>query len=198
MAEETYKKLVRLSQEGGILITPSMIDGAVRAGILTKDEAKEALAGKYNDRLEREYGTRVVSPCPGTIANLTQHSATPEQKEQGVKDLSKECQEELKKLLTFEEMPTLKEVEKRASEIVFLLQRCEPCATKAMVGGAPYLMCPLENKLIESGIVPMYAFSKREVVEEIGPDGEVVKKSIFRHKGFISLKEKVERALEGI
>ena len=55
-----------------------------------------------------------------------------------------------------------------------------------MIGGAPYLMAPLENVLMKNNRVPVYAFSVRESVEQIQSDGSVVKNNIFRHKGFVS------------
>ena len=54
-----------------------------------------------------------------------------------------------------------------------------------MIGGAPFLMGALESALLDYGITPVYAFSKRESVEEVQKDGSVKKINIFRHAGFI-------------
>ena len=54
-----------------------------------------------------------------------------------------------------------------------------------MIGGALWLMAPLEKALRDAGVIPIYAFSERVVVEEILPGGEVRKVAIFRHKGFV-------------
>jgi hypothetical protein len=51
----------------------------------------------------------------------------------------------------------------------------------AMIGGAPWMMGTLEHCLLDVGIAPIYAFSKRNVVE--GDDGTKVVK--FVHEGFI-------------
>lgn len=117
------------------------------------------------------------------IVNLTQHSSTPEQRAHGVVDLEGKEREELLELLTFNELPTQSEVRERAERIADLTSThgCEA----AMIGGAPYLMGPLEAALRERGITPLYAFTKRESVEEVQPDGSVRKTAVFRHAGFI-------------
>ena len=57
-----------------------------------------------------------------------------------------------------------------------------------MIGGAPYFMSTLEKKLKEYGIKPLYSFSKRIVEESEDKDtGEVVKKTIFKHLGFVEV-----------
>jgi len=54
-----------------------------------------------------------------------------------------------------------------------------------MIGGAPYLMPPLQRALLKRGLKPLYAFSRREVIEEAQPDGSVRKSIIFRHIGWV-------------
>lgn len=63
---------------------------------------------------------------------------------------------------------------------------------RAMIGGAPYLMGPLENALSEKGITPEYAFSVREVVQVEKPDGTVANQSVFKHEGFVEATTKPE------
>jgi len=128
------------------------------------------------------------------ILNLTQHPATPEQVEQGVVDLEGEYLIALKRALTFDTLPSAKEVTERAEYIAELACHnglgCDdgddPLATAALIGGAPYLMAPLERALWRIGVVPFYAFSQRESVEDTQPDGSVRKVAVFRHVGFVA------------
>ena len=115
--------------------------------------------------------------------NLTQHPATPAQIEQGVVRLAEEDERKVRQLLTFNELPTPDEVRERAERIADMAARYE--ADAAMIGGAPYLMPPLERALRERGIKPLYAFSRREVREEKQDDGSVKKVSVFKHVGFV-------------
>jgi len=54
-----------------------------------------------------------------------------------------------------------------------------------MIGGAPYFMGALESALLEAGVEPVYAFSRRVSEEMIQPDGSVRKVGVFRHVGFV-------------
>lgn len=54
-----------------------------------------------------------------------------------------------------------------------------------MLGGAPFLMAPLERAFVEAGWRVLYAFSRRESVEEPQPDGSVRKTAVFKHIGFV-------------
>lgn len=118
------------------------------------------------------------------IINLTQHPATPEQVEQGVKDLPEFLKDQLIAALTFNNLPTADDIKVRAAAICSIAK--ETGATAAMIGGAPYLMGALEWALLRAKIQPLYAFSKRESVEEKLPDGSVKKTSVFKHAGFVS------------
>lgn len=120
------------------------------------------------------------------ILNLTQHTATPAQKEQGVIDMLPEHKELLVRLLTFNELPSEQLLFQRATELVLLASKyaCE----HVMIGGAPYLMPYLEQAIaIDMGKVAVYAFSKRVSVESTNSDGEVVKTTSFVHEGFVGL-----------
>lgn len=121
------------------------------------------------------------------ILNLTQHPATAEQAETGVIDLPPTERQELLALLTFEELPDALAVRQRAWAIETLAATAamQLGATAAMIGGAPFLMAPLEAALRQCGIEPLYAFSRRESVEEAQPDGSVRKTNVFRHAGFV-------------
>lgn len=127
------------------------------------------------------------------IYNATQHKATPEQEDAGVINISLNLSE----LLTFSSLPTRDELWERAHTIAGLLwqyhsDQCEmnylsplhePC--RVMIGGAPYLMSPLEEVLKEYSIIPMYAFSERVSEEYVNNQGEVVKRNVFKHLGFV-------------
>ena len=123
------------------------------------------------------------------ILNLTQHPGTPEQ---GVTDLTGEELAALKTALTFDAIPTAQEIADRAEYIAELAcvnglggEDDDPIPTAAMIGGAPYLMAPLERELRQRGIDPLYAFSVRESAEQTQPDGSIRKVNIFRHAGFV-------------
>ena len=118
------------------------------------------------------------------IANLTQHPASAEQEHAGVVDLPPAQQEKLRELLTFAELPSAEDVKARAEALASLTR-----ASAAMIGGAPYLMAPLETALRERGIKPLYAFSRRESVEQVQADGSVRKVAVFRHVNIRQLKQ---------
>ena len=114
-----------------------------------------------------------------TIINLTQHGSSKEQIDNGVIDLAGDDLAVLKGLLTFDEIPTPEEMDDRGGKIASLL----PVGTNAaMIGGAPFFMPILEEALRRVGITPLYAFTKRIVVEN-PQTGE--KTSVFKHGGFI-------------
>ena len=130
------------------------------------------------------------------ILNLTQHTATQEQKAQLVVE-PRMCKDKIRELLTFEEIPSKEEIEARASELAEIaVSEANHYAgetdnkiwiTRAMIGGAPFLMGALENALRECGFTPVYAFSKRESEEIPQPDGSVRKIAVFRHIGFVEV-----------
>lgn len=117
------------------------------------------------------------------IINLTQHQASAEQLGAGVFDLP--IDSVLKDALTFNVLPTKADIERRAQLITGIALTHE--ATHAMIGGAPYLMGALERLLKEAGIQPLYSFTERVSVEKKGENGEVVKTSIFQHKGWVEV-----------
>lgn len=139
--------------------------------------------------------TDLVKTVRIAVINATQHASTAEQVAAGVyRDLN------VSQWLTFDELPSQLEMEFHADEIGsiiweahseemkanFIEPREEPCY--AMIGGAPWFMPVLERVLRDNyGIRPIYAFSKRESVEEVQADGSVRKTAVFRHAGFIGL-----------
>ena len=117
------------------------------------------------------------------IVNLTQHPATKEQVAAGVFDLEGQALAYVKANLTFNDLPTKEEIVIRADRIADIA--ADHRADAAMIGGAPYLMAPLEAALIARGIAPLYAFSERVSEEEALADGTVRKVNVFRHVGFV-------------
>ena len=123
----------------------------------------------------------------GEILNLTQHNATPEQRQAGVLDIGRQEAQRLRFLLTFDSPPIKRGMELRAKQIVLLAQRHE--AKTVMIGGAPFFMSILERELMMAGINVVYGFSKRELVSETTENGTVVKRNIFRHLGFVKVEK---------
>lgn len=116
-----------------------------------------------------------------SILNLTQHTATPEQVAAGVHEPRDKGR--VQELLTFEELPGVLEVEDRVCELVAVAQSHDH--PQVMIGGAPYLMGPLEKALYTAGFYPMYSFTKRDSVEVPQPDGSTLKTQVFRHVGWV-------------
>jgi hypothetical protein len=90
--------------------------------------------------------------------------------------------------LTFEDIPSKEELESRAYELATLVTNMGAADAKqyrVMVGGAPYFMSFLEKALKEQGHRPLYAFSRRESVDQLQPDGSVRKVAVFRHVGWV-------------
>lgn len=121
------------------------------------------------------------------IVNLTQHPATPEQIAQGVVELDPEDRAECARLLTFDELPTDEDLWVRADQLVELV-KCSPISEPGcwvMIGGAPFFMESLATLLRRGGYCPVFAFSRRESVEQVQADGSVRKVAVFRHMGFV-------------
>lgn len=138
-----------------------------------------------------------------TILNLTQHNATPAQITSGVVDLVGSDKDLLVELLTFNTLPTVEEIESRAQKIAYIasdlmleeknnwieegLDEDDFEQYYAMIGGAPFLMGPLEVALKKFDIIPVYAFSVRDSVDVKQADGSVKKTAIFNHGGFVGM-----------
>ena len=120
------------------------------------------------------------------ILNLTQHAPTQEQIAAGV--IQSVAHSEIQRLLTFSSLPTQEEILERAGALAEIATGAKAGGVGyAMIGGAPYLMGALEEALRRRDIIPVYAFSVRESVEETMPDGSVRKTQVFRHAGFVGL-----------
>lgn len=118
------------------------------------------------------------------ILNLTQHAATADQIAAGVIDLSTQEKAHLVRLLTVDNPPTAQEILDRCADIAQIAALHEPVAIKAMIGGAPAMMNPLEDALLDQGIDPVYAFSVRTSQDKAMPDGTVQKIAVFKHAGW--------------
>ena len=131
------------------------------------------------------------------IINLTQHDATTEQKLLGVRDVPESLRQGLCKALTFDTIPSRWDLLEHAREVLNIAQLAEKelaagpnpespldARTWAMVGGAPFFMPILEEFLCKN-FYPVYAFSKRESVDQVQADGSVRKVAVFRHEGFV-------------
>ena len=114
------------------------------------------------------------------ILNLTQHPASEPQQDEGV--FEPRDKKEVQNLLTFNDLPTKEAIEESAQKLAAIA--AESGAEAAMIGGAPFLMCPLVECLEDAGVSPLFAFSKRESQETILADGTVKKTAVFRHLGF--------------
>lgn len=137
------------------------------------------------------------------ILNITQHAASAEQKAAGTVDHAEPAAADLKQLLTFNKQPTEQQIEDRADTIAdlartHLLEIGERIdipsgggasinRIRCMIGGAPFLMPVLTQAVRSRGLVPVCAFSRREGVDEVQADGSVIKRSVFRHLGFVNL-----------
>jgi len=126
-----------------------------------------------------------------SILNLTQHQASQEQLDAGVENLPAETLPRLKELLTFDDPPTYKEMIDRAWAIIDILPKghahrnnnapAKHNRSMAMIGGAPFFIPVLADRLLKVGITPVYAFTKRLVTE----DGNGKKTSVFQHVDFV-------------
>ena len=118
------------------------------------------------------------------ILNLTQHPASPEQVDAGVINPTPEIKAKIVRLITFNSLPNLDEINARANAVAAMVNGMPEKFGRAMIGGAPFFMGALETALKKIGIVPVYAFSQR-IVEESAGGSE--KKVIFKHEGFVEV-----------
>lgn len=124
------------------------------------------------------------------IVNLTQHQSSAEQLAEGVFDLPADVRATVSGLLTFTAPPQAGEVRARARDLALIAAhalRDAPLTPlpRAMIGGAGWLMASLELALSEQGIVPVYSFSERVMIEKTMQDGVVRKVADFKHLEFI-------------
>lgn len=150
-------------------------------------DAEKALASILGGNFEEEYEEEEEEEesQETAIINMTQHAATAEQLAAGVVDFVPEIKAQVQALLTFDTLPSAREIRSRAEKLTALVESWG--FTRAMIGGAPFLMGALETALKNCGITPLYAFSVRDSVEKQNPDGSVTKQNVFKHAGFIEV-----------
>jgi len=122
------------------------------------------------------------------ILNLTQHTATKDQISAGVFEPSDWDKILIVGLLTFRTLPTKNEVISSAKALCEIVRGTD--AEAVMIGGASYLTARLDVMIPLVNMIPaLHAFSVRESVETLQPDGSVKKTQVFRHAGFVDLGE---------
>jgi hypothetical protein len=89
----------------------------------------------------------------------------------------------LAELLTFHSIPRIEDIDQRARGIASLAKVSG--YSHVMIGGAPYLMGPLEAALRARELTPVYSFSVRSSEEQLQADGTVRKVNVFKHGGFV-------------
>ena len=123
------------------------------------------------------------------MLNITQHTATKEQVEDGVIDPAQEVKVQIQKLITFDQS-VMKEPEQlwnRAKALVGLVKRTYPEINRVMVGGALYFMPALVKELKEQGFEVFFSYTDRVSSEVHNADGSVTKTLVFKHLGFVAL-----------
>ena len=123
------------------------------------------------------------------VVNLTQHLSTTEQQAEGVFDLPEGLREKLVKALTFSADYSRDDLEAAAEAIIEIVKEID--CYRAMVGGMPAFMAPLERALIEAGVAVGYARSERVSVDQVQADGTVRKTAIFKHVGMYWASERM-------
>lgn len=126
------------------------------------------------------------------ILNLTQHDATPDQIDAGVRDIKDPAiKDQVRELLTFDNPPTRDEIMARANTLAnyAVAYRWFDDDTMIMIGGALWLMAPLARELRTRGLYPLFAFSQRKSVEVVNDDNSVTKSTVFVHEGFVPATE---------
>lgn len=126
------------------------------------------------------------------ILNLTQHQPTDEQSEAGLTP----ALAEIANLITFsaQELLEAESIEllflDRASKILSVIFKNYGLSWEGrpvMLGGMPAFTAFLQNFLKALNFSVLYAVSDRISVEETLEDGSVVKRSVFKHIGFIEM-----------
>jgi hypothetical protein len=139
------------------------------------------------------------------VLNLTPFQTTSSQFIAGVVDLPESERVKLIKLLSFNAVPSQKELIER-SEAIAEIARKTGCDT-AMIGGVPYILAILEQSLNSVGINPVYSFTIREIkqvcsdistqatntnsnVRFINEDASTQMIETYRHVGFVMAVQK--------
>lgn len=124
------------------------------------------------------------------MINLTQHEGTIDQLEDGLVDLGEKAYEQVKDLLTMEvEDLTREDVWARAEQLrlLALYERHKTGDSQVMIGGAGWIMLPLQMVLEEVGFEVFFATSNRVSEEVHMEDGSVRKVNVFKHVKFLKM-----------
>lgn len=123
------------------------------------------------------------------MLNITQHTATKGQVEDGVVEPSQEIKAQIQKLLTFDRsvMEEPEQIWNRAKALVSLIGRNYPGHKEVMVGGALYFMPALVRELKEHGYKVFFSYTDRVSEDVHNADGSVTKTLAFKHLGFVEL-----------
>jgi len=136
----------------------------------------------------------LVDLSPEEREKLTYYLTVPEEELQASEDVFKNVlQARVNGIVSLLWPRLVEEDEARAKEAVRLYadgdnfggwnaSRRDLC--DALVGGAPYLVDRLKDRLKELGVRPVYATSVRRSVEETLADGSVRKTQVFEHLQF--------------
>lgn len=116
------------------------------------------------------------------IFNLTQHKLSPSQIADGAFEPNEMDKKSIQNLLTFEEAPSVTEMETRANELMEIAKKYD--AQGVLLAGAPYFCYYLKIAAEQANLEPMYSFTKREAKEEHQPDGTIKTSYLFNHTGF--------------
>ena len=152
----------------------------------------------HNGRIVKTPGSRKDAErsrgklaCP-VIVNLTKHAPedVSEHNESNedfmIEDLPPAQRDELLELSAFngETPPEAADIRQRAVKIATLAMY--QGARFAWIGGAPYLMGPLEAELKKRGITPVYSWSRRDyMIVKDETDGAERLELYRRHEGWI-------------
>lgn len=123
------------------------------------------------------------------MLNITQHTATKEQMEDGVIEPSPEIKAQIQKLITFDKtvMSEPEQIWNRAKALVTLVKREYPEIHKVMIGGALYFMPALTQEFKEHGYEVFFSYTDRVSQETHNPDGSVTKTLVFKHLGWVAV-----------
>lgn len=123
------------------------------------------------------------------MLNITQHTATAEQLQDGVVEPSQEIKAQIQKLITFDKtvMSEPEQIWNRAKALVALVKREYPEIHKVMIGGALYFMPALTREFKEHGYEVFFSYSDRVSQETHNPDGSVTKTLVFKHLGWVAV-----------
>lgn len=121
------------------------------------------------------------------IYNATQHTASPTQQAEGIRDLSGDRMAALHAAITLPWNYSRSDLYTATRKVQALVSEQAEADGNAvygvMIGGLPALMSWLEENLASDNVRVGYARSARESVDTAQPDGSVRKVATFVHKG---------------